>query len=409
MVAGMSVQRIDRGELQKPTKMANGWLRVDGKLTRTGVFAYRTSDGKVRRELRLPEEVFHADALKSFGLVPVTDEHPPVFLDSSNTKDFARGAVSAAPRKDGTFVVGELLVTDAALIAKLEGGTAREISCGYNCDLEEKPGVTEDGDRYDAIQRNIRGNHVAIVQKGRAGPEARVRMDGVGEEIDTPHDRVLSISPQNPPSPDRADQKGHSPMKIRIDGVDYEVSTEQTVQAFARLEKQHADALAASESKTKVALAENEKLQAKLDEATESLKKKDAEIAELPKKLSEKLTARAELEAKARKVLGPKAKLDADDAKLRLTVIQKINPTFKADGKSEAYIEARFDAALETFDAQDEDSEQALADARKAVDPTENVDTDTTEEADAEVAYKKMRADNADAWKRTLKRGNIEV
>ena len=179
----MSVQRIDRGELQKPTKMANGWLRVDGKLTRTGVFAYRLGDGKVRRELRLPEEVFHADTLKSFGLVPVTDEHPPVFLDASNTKEFARGAVSAGPRKDGKFVVGELLVTDAALIEKLEGGAARELSCGYNCDLEEKVGVSEDGEHYDAIQRNIRGNHVAVVQKGRAGPEARVRMDGAGIEV----------------------------------------------------------------------------------------------------------------------------------------------------------------------------------------------------------------------------------
>ena len=85
-------------------------------------------------------------------------------------------------RKDGEFVAGELLVTDADLIKKLEDGAARELSCGYNCDLDEKPGVTADGLRYDAIQRNIRGNHVAVVPKGRAGPEARVRMDGAPVE-----------------------------------------------------------------------------------------------------------------------------------------------------------------------------------------------------------------------------------
>lgn len=178
-----NVYRLDRGELRKPTKMSNGWMRIDGRITRTGVFTYRLPNGKVRRELRLPDEVFKQDAMQSFALVPVTDEHPPVMLDATNTKDFARGSVAGTLRKDGEFVAGELLITDADLIKKLEDGAAREISCGYNCDLEEVPGVTGDGQRYDAIQRNIRGNHVAIVPKGRAGPEARVRMDGAGVEV----------------------------------------------------------------------------------------------------------------------------------------------------------------------------------------------------------------------------------
>lgn len=170
-------QRLDRGiALQKPTKLSNGWMRIDGRITRTGVFTYRLPDGKLRRELRLPEEVFKADTMQSFALVPVTDEHPPAFLDATNTKEYARGSVAGTLRQDGQFVAGEMLVTDADLIAKLEGGKAREISCGYTCDLEESPGELN-GERYDAIQRNIRGNHVAIVERGRAGPEARVRMD----------------------------------------------------------------------------------------------------------------------------------------------------------------------------------------------------------------------------------------
>lgn len=175
--------RIDRGNLSKPLKMANGWLRIDGRITRTGVFTYRNSDGSMRRELRLPEEVFKEDAMQSFALVPVTDEHPPGFLDAKNTREYARGSVAGTLRKDGEFIAGELLVTDADLIKKLEDGVARELSCGYNCDLDEKPGVTADGLRYDAIQRNIRGNHVAVVPKGRAGPEARVRMDGASVEV----------------------------------------------------------------------------------------------------------------------------------------------------------------------------------------------------------------------------------
>lgn len=175
--------RIDRGNLSKPVKMSNGWLRIDGRITRTGVFTYRNNDGTMRRELRLPEEVFKTDAMQSFALVPVTDEHPPGFLDAKNTREYARGSVAGTLRKDGEFIAGELLVTDADLIQKLEKGAARELSCGYNCDLDEAPGVTSDGLRYDAIQRNIRGNHVAVVAKGRAGPEARVRMDGAAVEV----------------------------------------------------------------------------------------------------------------------------------------------------------------------------------------------------------------------------------
>ena len=175
--------RIDRGNLSKPVKLSNGWLRIDGKLTRTGVFTYRNPNGSMRRELRLADEVFKEDAMQSFALVPVTDEHPPGFLDAKNTREYARGSVAGTLRRDGEFVAAELLVTDADLIAKLERGAARELSCGYNCDLDETPGTTADGLRYDAIQRNIRGNHVAVVAKGRAGPEARVRMDGASVEV----------------------------------------------------------------------------------------------------------------------------------------------------------------------------------------------------------------------------------
>ena len=138
---------------------------------------------------------------------------------------------------------------------------------------------------------------------------------------------------------------------IRIDGVDYEVGTEAFAQALQKYQAKMDSTIETLSKDLETKDAEMEKLQAKLDEAGESMKKKDAEIAELPKKLTEKISARSELEAKARKVLGAKAKLDSDDAKLRLAVIQKINPTFKADGKSEAYIEARFDAALESVRA----------------------------------------------------------
>jgi hypothetical protein len=169
------VRRFDVGSLRAPKKLPNGWLRVDGYLTRSGVFSYKNPDGSERREYRPPAEVFKNDTMESFSLVPVTDDHPPGLLDAANTKQYAAGAVAGNARRDGDHVAASMLVTDATLIAKMESGK-QQVSCGYICDLEHTPGEV-DGQRYDAVQKNIRGNHVAIVDIGRAGPDARVRMD----------------------------------------------------------------------------------------------------------------------------------------------------------------------------------------------------------------------------------------
>ncbi|MEI6805588.1 MAG: DUF2213 domain-containing protein, partial [Myxococcaceae bacterium] len=72
----MSVQRFDFvGTTQALETTSQGFVRVDARLTRTGIFTYH-QDGKVTRELRLPEEVFRSDSLKSIAGAPVTDLHP---------------------------------------------------------------------------------------------------------------------------------------------------------------------------------------------------------------------------------------------------------------------------------------------------------------------------------------------
>jgi hypothetical protein len=377
MVEPMTVRRIDAGGLSKPVKQANGWLRVDGYLTRTGVFAYGMPDGTVRREYRPPDEVFKADTLASFELVPVTDAHPPEFLTADNTTKYQRGAVSA-PKVDGDKVRGTLLVTDAALVAKLEGNEARQVSCGYLCDLEDAQGVTAEGLRYDAIQRNIRGNHVAIVPIGRAGPEVRVRMDAA---------EALEAQPQ--------ESHMHN---IRIDGITYEVTTPQAVQAFEKSEKAHADAVAALEKAVASSKALAEANEAKLDAAREETKKALAELKELPTKVRADMAARTELETRARTVLGAEAKLDAmSPADVRKAVLAKLSPELKLDGKSEAYVEARFDAALES--AAKEDGWKA--DAEK-LDTTEKADGFPPKEADPEAAKKAFMKKSQDAWKQPL-------
>lgn len=402
-----TVKRNDVGELEKPVRMPNGWLRVDARLTRTGIFPYANPDGSVRYELRLPDEVFNRDALESFAMAPVTDDHPPVFLTADNTKEYARGAVGENVRRDESFVRARLLIHDSELVKKLEASEAREVSCGYTCDLEFKQGEFE-GQRFDAIQRNIRGNHVAIVPLGRAGREARVRMDAESSAM-------LSTSPGRGASPAGAPaaqpSEAHVPHFVRIDGIEFDVNSAQAQQAIEAMIKRHNDALKAKEAE----LAEGAKalaaMQAKADAAGEQVKKLDAELKAAPDKVRAELKARMDLELQARQVLGEKVKLDGlTDRQVKEKVLAKASPDLKLDGRADAYVDARFEIALEKHredaEREDEETEDAASRVRRAVEEPEHEDSDdVTEEApssrkvDSDDSYAKMLEHNRNRWK----------
>jgi uncharacterized protein len=176
------VFRFDRGELRPARKRADGSLRVEGYLTRSGVFEYRQPNGSIKREYRSPKEVFNADSLASLELLPLTDDHPTVEVNPSNTRVYAVGSVGENISKDGNKVRASLSITDALAISKVERGKV-QISCGYSCDMIDEIGVSPDGEHYDSIQTNIVYNHVALVAAGRAGPEVRIRIDAA-EQID---------------------------------------------------------------------------------------------------------------------------------------------------------------------------------------------------------------------------------
>lgn len=393
----MTVHRSDRGELSKAQRLDNGWLRAPARLTRTGVFVYRNPDGTERRELRLPSEVFNADSLASFSMVPVTDGHPAVPLDSSNTRELQRGHVGENVRRDGDFVAASMLVTDESLVSKLLNKEKVQVSCGYSCDLEETPGVYE-GERYDAIQRNIRGNHVAIVDLGRAGPEVRVHVDRVDGVLVSPSQESVTT----------ADEPGGT-VKIRIDGVEYE-GTEQLAQAFAKMEakhaealeakaKEHADALTAKDSALKTATTELEKVKARADSLEADLKKaqqahKDATD---PAKLQEIIRARVALEKSASEVLGAEVKLDGkSEADIKLEMLKKLEPELKLDGKSAEYIQAALDIAIEKRGTGAEGAD-ALRKAREA---TRGDDKTTPVREDEKRA--KFLEDQRNGWKKPL-------
>jgi hypothetical protein len=339
-----SVKRYDVGEL-KATKLDNGYLVADARITRVGVFDYMNPDGTRRRELRMPEEVFKADALASFHMMPLTNQHPPEALDAKNTRKYQVGTVGEV-RADGAFVSAKLLVTDEDAIAAAEKGR-RELSCGYSCDLEARGGVTQgiagvqDGLRYDAVQRNIRGNHVALVNRGRAGSEVSMRLDSTDAVM-----LQVEESKQEPPG-------DHRMKTVKIDGVDFEVS-EQAYQAFTKaLAKSDADGESLIRERDE-AVEKLSKEKARADKAEEDLAKEQKLRADSasPATIAKIVRARVELVQTSEKILGEKHGLKLDemsDDEVRKAVVLKVSPEAKAkvEAGDATYLAARFDAAVE--------------------------------------------------------------
>lgn len=353
----MAVRRFDRGTLQKPERRDNGWLLVDGYIARAGILEYRRTDGSTWREYRPPEE--NTGAAPSFDLVPFTNNHPADgLLTAENTKLFQVGTVFK-PEADGEKLRARILVTDADTISEIESGKA-ELSCGYVCDLDFTPGEV-DGQRYDAVQKNVRGNHVALVTVARAGPEFRLRLDSA-DSVVLPSESAKPIHNES--------TKDHT-MRINLDGVEFDVS-DSAAQAFEKFQ-------AVRDAETATLKADAEKLAARADAAEAEVKKAREELAGAPEKIRAEISARLALETNALKVLGEDVKMDGlSDLDIKRQVAEKVHG-INLDGKDDAYVNASFDLALVRFD---EDGSEALANAR-----TVTIKSDTGSLTAAQDAY----------------------
>lgn len=142
-------------------------------IARTGMQEYTARDfmldGDPERMIkvnRYETDVFEPAALASFEGKPVTDGHPPEEVEPANFASYAKGHIQRV-RREGDFMVADLYINDPILINDVRNGIKREVSCGYICEY------TADGDGYK--QSKIRGNHVAVVPRGRAGHEVAIK------------------------------------------------------------------------------------------------------------------------------------------------------------------------------------------------------------------------------------------
>lgn len=115
---------------------------------------------------RHPEDVFEDATLASLEGKPVTDGHPPENVGPENYAAYTKGHVQNV-RRDGDYIVADLYINDANLANEVRNNVKREVSCGYLCNY------VPDGSGYK--QTRIRGNHVAVVPKGRAGASVSIK------------------------------------------------------------------------------------------------------------------------------------------------------------------------------------------------------------------------------------------
>ena len=318
------MQRYDNYAIQA-IKTDEGFVRDAPIIGRTGILEYRNVDGSIRREYRPPEEAFKADSLASIRGKPITQGHHGLVTNATYNQSKPIGTVLSEGRQDGNNIRADVVIYSLDT-------DDRELSCGYQTELDETPGVTEDGQHYDAIQRNIRYNHLAIVPRGRAG-NARLNMDG---------EQIL-------------DMEVKSMSKIKLDnGIEYDVPAEVEVAMKAMTEK-------ADEQKK-----EFDALSAKFDSATAEIEKlkQDAAKAEadFKAKFDDAVKTTIELRTIASKHGIEKADEMSND-EIKKAVVAKVHPKLSLDGKSAEYIEVAFDLAKDT-EVQHED---AMAEQRKAL------------------------------------------
>lgn len=167
------VVRLDSLPLNDTYYTEEGYLHDEPILTSTGIFEYTNPDGTIRRELRLPEEVFDPESLRSYLGKPVCITHDAGLIDKDNVHENQVGTILSEGYQSGNDVRAEIMIHDTD---EMKRAGLKELSLGYNLDLDETPGVWK-GKPYDAIQRNIRINHLALVLEARAGDQARLNID----------------------------------------------------------------------------------------------------------------------------------------------------------------------------------------------------------------------------------------
>lgn len=393
--------RLDRKDSTYFTE--EGYLVDHPILTSCGIFEYVNPDGSIRRELRLPKYVFDEDSLKTYKGKPIIITHDAGVVDKSNVDKEQVGTILTEGYQDGNDVRAEIIIHDTDA---MKDSGLKELSLGYNLDLIEEPGVY-DGEHYDAIQTNIVINHLAIVASARAGEQARLNIDEKdiqelkGGKLMRKDNGTISNESLSPEELQKAilaykaskkaevntedendveaNEKPDEDETVKSDEDDTEGTTPEAIVEMVKEHKSERededeptdlgvakDVITQQDSDIDMLLAAIEKLLAEKQNNSDS----DTEEENMDEEDDGEGDSNSESESKAANTkttnadsadkiirqrlnicrVGDKLNLDGLEnmsiKQAKKTIIAKVLPTMRVDGKSDAYIDAMYDLAV---------------------------------------------------------------
>ena len=303
--------RYDKVDIHA-VKTDEGFIKDSPIIGRAGLLTYIRPDGTERVEYRPPEEAFNADSLASIAGKPITVGHHGVVTARNASQIKPVGTVLSPATQDGNDIRADIVIYNL-------DSANRELSCGYALDLDETPGTTPDGQHYDAIQRNIRYNHLAIVGKGRAG-NARLNFDG---------EQVLDDN-------EGSEQKNMEKIKLQ-NGIEYEVPAEVKA-AYEDMQNKMSDLqkqVDAANAEKDAANADKEQAQKDAEEAKANGVGSDVFNKAVKDRINVLDTA---------KKAGVEDAENMDEADIKKAVIKAVRgDSVDLEGKSDAYIDAAYD------------------------------------------------------------------
>lgn len=355
---------------------STGFMHTPVTICRSGLQPYTGyelgMDGenakKVFNVLRHPDDVTDLESVATYQNLVVTDEHPSdrwVYIE--NVKDLQKGQVSNITIENDT-IKGLMTITDEDLIDKVQKGKI-EVSLGYAYKLLAEDGFYN-GEPYQFRYTDMVANHLSIVEKGRCGRQCSI--------TDSNYDTIVDENPK----------ERSIDMKIKINGKEFEVDEELGKAIMAERstkdeEMDEATKKAEDMEEEKVeAVKANDMLQARLDSANDS-KLSDEDIDKM-------VTERAGLIAFATGIIGNDSigEVGSNPMAIKKAVCEK-HFGVSMDGKSEAYIDARFDIVNEDQIAADASVKKLEDDMKKEKD---DVATDNEKIAtDARNTYLKKK------------------
>lgn len=320
-------------------------------IARTGVFPYLKSDGAVSWEAKLPTELLADSTVESANGKPVTNDHPDELVTKDNAGKYMKGFTMSNAHTDGDTIRVDMEITDSDLIKAIQGGK-QELSIGFQTDVEPVSGEY-DGMHYDSVQKSIEINHVAVVERGRAGHNIRI----TGDSAAMVEDYVPQTGKKGPEMADYTKvYLGDSSVTVLDSDAEKVTKANQDLQsakgANADKDKQIAD-LKKQIADLEAKLADLQGNKEDADKAKAEADSADKTIAALQEKLKsfegdafdKKVAERLELIEAVKPYLGDSYDFSGKSERdIKLDSIKADDADFDAEGKSDTYINAYFDA-----------------------------------------------------------------